>query len=87
MSPDLPEMRNHAPASRLTGYRLFRIFGFDVRLNLTWLLLALLISHGWRAHTARRYPHPEPHRLRIRPGLIIPGALSALKLELESPLG
>jgi len=34
MSPDLPDMRNHAPASRLTGYRLFRIFGFDVRLNL-----------------------------------------------------
>jgi hypothetical protein len=34
MSTDLPEMRNHAPASRLTGYRLFRIFGFDVRLNL-----------------------------------------------------
>jgi hypothetical protein len=28
-------MRNHAPASRLTGYRLFRIFGFDVSLNLT----------------------------------------------------
>jgi hypothetical protein len=35
MSPDLPDMRNHAPASRLTGYRLFRIFGFDIRLNLT----------------------------------------------------
>jgi len=28
-------MRNHAPASRLTGYRLSRIFGFDVSLNLT----------------------------------------------------
>jgi hypothetical protein len=35
MSPDLPDMRNHAPASRLAGYRLFRIFGFDIRLNLT----------------------------------------------------
>ncbi len=27
----------------LKGYRLFRIFGFEVKLNLTWLLLALLI--------------------------------------------
>jgi len=34
MSADLPDMRNHAPASRSTGYRLFRIFGFDIRLNL-----------------------------------------------------
>jgi len=30
--------------SGLKGYRLFRIFGFDVKLNLTWLLLALLIT-------------------------------------------
>ena len=44
MSPDLSDMRNHPPASRLTDYRLFRILGFDVRLNLTWLLLALLIT-------------------------------------------
>ena len=68
MSADLPAMRNHAPASRLTGYRLFMMSGFDVRLNMTWLLLDLLISPGWRAHTARRYPHREPHRLVIRPG-------------------
>lgn len=27
----------------IKGYRLFRIFGFDVKLNLTWLLLAMLI--------------------------------------------
>ncbi|MDZ7737112.1 MAG: site-2 protease family protein [Gammaproteobacteria bacterium] len=28
----------------MKGYRLFRIFGFEVKLNLTWLLLALLIT-------------------------------------------
>lgn len=28
----------------MKGYRLFRLFGFDVKLNLTWLLLALLIT-------------------------------------------
>lgn len=34
-----------AAAPRLRGsYRLFRIFGFEVKLNLTWLLLALLIT-------------------------------------------
>ena len=43
MSPDLPDMRDHLPASRLTAYRLFRIFADDDRLNLTGLLLALLI--------------------------------------------
>jgi Zn-dependent protease/CBS domain-containing protein len=30
--------------SGMKGYRLFRIFGFEVKLNLTWLLLALLIT-------------------------------------------
>lgn len=41
---------NKNPPSRkqslggLQGYRLFRIFGFDIKLNLTWLLLALLIT-------------------------------------------
>ena len=28
----------------MKGYRLFRVFGFEVKLNLTWLLLALLIT-------------------------------------------
>lgn len=44
MGADVSAGRNPAPASRLKGYRLFRIFGFDVKLNLTWLLLALLIT-------------------------------------------
>lgn len=35
--------RNREPSSGLRGYRLFRIFGFDVKLNPTWLLLAMLI--------------------------------------------
>ena len=30
--------------SPIKGYRLFRLFGFDIKLNLTWLLLALLIT-------------------------------------------
>ena len=33
-----------ASASPISGYRLFRLFGFDVKLNVTWLLLALLIT-------------------------------------------
>jgi len=32
-----------APAMR-GSYRLFRLFGFEIKLNLTWLLLALLIT-------------------------------------------
>ncbi|MCO6411414.1 MAG: site-2 protease family protein [Thiogranum sp.] len=44
MGVGVPADRDPAPASRLKGYRLFRIFGFDVKLNLTWLLLALLIT-------------------------------------------
>jgi Zn-dependent protease/predicted transcriptional regulator len=33
-----------SPATGIKGYRLFRIFGFEVKLNLTWLLLGLLIT-------------------------------------------
>ena len=44
MSPDVPDMPDHLPASRLTAYRLFRIFAVDVRLNLTGLLLAQFIE-------------------------------------------
>ena len=38
--------RDHfaAQSSSIKGYRLFRILGFEVKLNLTWLLLALLIT-------------------------------------------
>lgn len=32
------------PDFTLGSYRLFRLFGFEVKLNLTWLLLALLIA-------------------------------------------
>ena len=39
-----PGGREPLPKSGLKGYRLFRIFGFDVKLNVTWLLLALLIT-------------------------------------------
>ena len=38
-----PSNRKQA-VSGLKGYRLFRIFGFDIKLNLTWLMLALLIT-------------------------------------------
>ncbi len=41
---DLSAERELAPTRGLKGYHLFRILGFDVRLNLTWLLLALLIT-------------------------------------------
>lgn len=44
MALDIPAGRHRATRSGLKGYRLFRIFGFDVKLNLTWLLLALLIT-------------------------------------------
>ncbi len=33
----------HKNTTGLKGYHLFRIFGFEVKLNLTWLLLAMLI--------------------------------------------
>lgn len=36
--------RPPGPFPRRGAYRLFRIFGFEVKLNLTWLLLALLIT-------------------------------------------
>lgn len=35
--------RERASSSGMKGYRLFRIFGFEVKINLTWLLLAMLI--------------------------------------------
>lgn len=43
MTPDSGKEREHTPSSGMRGYRLFRIFGFEVKLNLTWLLLAMLI--------------------------------------------
>lgn len=43
MSAEFPADRTRTTTG-LPGYRLFRIFGFDVKLNLTWLLLALLIT-------------------------------------------
>jgi Zn-dependent protease/predicted transcriptional regulator len=44
MGVGLPTKREHAPESRLRGYHLFRILGFEVKLDLSWLLLALLIT-------------------------------------------
>ncbi len=44
MAVDIPVKQQHSPVTGLKGYRLFRIFGFDVKLNLTWLLLAFLIT-------------------------------------------
>ncbi len=44
MGANLPVKREPTPASGIKGYRLFRIFGFEVKLNLTWLLLGLLIT-------------------------------------------
>lgn len=44
MGAETPEKRDGAPSPGLRGHHLFRIFGFEVKLNLTWLLLALLIT-------------------------------------------
>lgn len=44
MAEKSPSRSDPAKASPLQGYRLFRILGFDVKLNVTWLLLALLIT-------------------------------------------
>jgi Zn-dependent protease/predicted transcriptional regulator len=44
MGTETPEERDGAPSPGLRGHHLFRIFGFEVKLNLTWLLLALLIT-------------------------------------------
>lgn len=44
MSSQFHTERHHPPSPMMGGYRLFRLFGFDVKLNLTWLLLALLIT-------------------------------------------
>lgn len=43
MGLESEKQREHAPTSYMRGYRLFRILGFEVKLNLTWLLLAMLI--------------------------------------------
>jgi Zn-dependent protease/predicted transcriptional regulator len=43
MAIHIPANLNFPKTSRLEGFHLLRILGFDVRLNLTWLLLALLI--------------------------------------------
>ena len=40
----LTDSENDLPRGGLRGYRLFRIFGFEVKLNATWLLLGLLIT-------------------------------------------
>ena len=44
MSADTNQQDERPQAALIKGYRLFRIFGFDVKLNLTWLLLGLLIT-------------------------------------------
>jgi Zn-dependent protease/CBS domain-containing protein len=44
MGVGVPTERDRAPVSRLHGYHLFRILGFEVKLDLSWLLLALLIT-------------------------------------------
>ena len=44
MSTPIPGQRPPESEPGIKGYRLFRIFGFEVKLNLTWLLLALLIT-------------------------------------------
>ena len=41
---DIPAEDKPAPTHGFKGYRLFRILGFEVKLNPTWLLLALLIN-------------------------------------------
>lgn len=43
MGPATDQHRGRRSAYGLRGYRLFRIFGFEVKLNLTWLLFAMLI--------------------------------------------
>lgn len=43
--------------SAIKGYRLFRVFGIDVKLNLTWLLLGLLIT--WTL-AAEFFPNDYP---------------------------
>jgi len=44
MNAGKPGRHEPKSTSGIKGYRLFRIFGFDIKLNLTWLLLALLIT-------------------------------------------
>ncbi len=41
---DTDTIKHPDPDFTLGSYRLFRLFGFEVKLNLTWLLLALLIT-------------------------------------------
>jgi Zn-dependent protease/predicted transcriptional regulator len=44
MRSDRKTMAERPQPSLIKGYRLFRLFGFDIKLNLTWLLLGLLIT-------------------------------------------
>src|SRR5210317_161903 len=44
MRSDGKKMGERPQPSLIKGYRLFRLFGFDIKLNLTWLLLGLLIT-------------------------------------------
>ena len=44
MRPDANREVDRPETPAIKGYRLFRLFGFDVKLNLTWLLLGLLIT-------------------------------------------
>lgn len=43
MAKEAGDKRQADSPAGIKGYRLFRIFGFEVKLNLTWLLLAMLI--------------------------------------------
>ena len=44
MDPKTSAQQGQKSDKGISGYRLFRIFGFEVKLNITWLLLALLIT-------------------------------------------
>ena len=62
MNLGLPGRRKPESTSGIEGYRLVRIFGFDVKLNLTWLLLALLITSSLGAGLFPvEYPGLSPH--------------------------
>lgn len=52
-----PDEREPGSFTGMKGYRLFRIFGFEVKLNLTWLLLAMLIV--WTLAVGF-FPHDYP---------------------------
>ena len=62
MSAGRHRQQQPGSASGLKGYRLFRIFGFEIKLNLTWLLLALLIIWSLGAGLFPvDYPGLEPY--------------------------